>query len=154
MRLYQILFKQSCPEIPSASYDNALVQAAVDQRAAFLGAKSDRLFSIEIFWLLMVESSHTSAGWLHALSQLPANPSGSLRELTSLFSSGGQRSLFRELIERDRVLLEQKTRSLIGQLSDLTQVELLGAERTFRLVRRLVNFCPSKSQSARLHGAQ
>jgi type IV secretion/conjugal transfer VirB4 family ATPase len=154
MRLYQILFKRSCPEIPSASYDNALVQAAVDQRAAFLGAKSDRLFSIEIFWLLMVESSHARTGWLHALSQLPANPSGSLRELTSLFSSGGQRSLFRELIERDRVLLEQKTRSLIGQLSDLTAVELLGAERTFRLVRRLVNFCPSKSQSARLHGAQ
>src|SRR5713101_4256034 len=49
-RLYQILFKRNRPEIPHAEYDNPLVRAAVEQRSAFLQSKSDRLYSIEIFW--------------------------------------------------------------------------------------------------------
>jgi len=150
-RLYQILFKRDSPAIPSASYDNPLVRAAVEQRAKFLESQADRLFSIEIFWVLMVESSHAKTGLLHAMSQLQTNPSGSFRELRSLFASGGQRTLFREQIEHDRFVLERKIQSLIGQLSDLTTVELLGAEKAFRLERRLVNFCPSKIQNARLY---
>jgi type IV secretion system protein VirB4 len=43
---------------------------------------------------------------------------------------------------------------LSGQLSDLTTVELLGAEKTFRLDRRLVNFRPSKIDAAPLAGAR
>jgi type IV secretion system protein TrbE len=84
-RLYQILFKRSRPEIPCDSYDNAIVQAAVEQRTAFLESKADQLFSIEIFWVLMVESGHANTGLLHALSKLPANPSGSFRELKRYF---------------------------------------------------------------------
>ena len=44
--------------------------------------------------------------------------------------------------------------ALSGQLSDLTTVELLGAEKTFRLDRRLVNFRPSKVDDAPLCGAR
>jgi len=150
-RLYQILFKRNRPAIPSGSYDNPLVRAAVEQRAAFLESKADRLFSIEIFWVLMVESSHAKTGLFDALSQLPANPRGSLRELQSLFASNGKRTLIHEQIEHDRLVLERKIQSLIGQLNDLFEIELLGAEKTFRLERRLVNFCPSKIQNARLY---
>jgi type IV secretory pathway VirB4 component len=50
-RLYQILFRHNQPEIAHAEYDDPLVRAAVEQRAAFLKAKSDRLYSIEIFWV-------------------------------------------------------------------------------------------------------
>ena len=35
-RLYQILFKHNRPAIPHAEYENPLVRAAVEQRAAFL----------------------------------------------------------------------------------------------------------------------
>lgn len=150
-RLYQILFKRSRPDIPYDSYENPLVRAAVGQRVAFLESKADRLFSVEIFWVLMVESSRSKTGLLQALSRLPADPSVSLRELKSLFASASQRKLFREQIECDRLLLQQKIQSLTGQLSDLTEIELLGAERAFRLERRLVNFCPSKIQHARLY---
>ncbi len=59
-----------------------------------------------------------------------------------------------EQIERDRMRLQQKVQSLSGQLSDLTEIELLGAEKAFRLVRRFVNFRPSKTQQSRLHGMQ
>jgi type IV secretion/conjugal transfer VirB4 family ATPase len=153
-RLYQILFKRNHPAIPHADYENPLVHAAVEQRAAFLQSKSDRLYSIEIYWVVMIDGSYAKTGLLHALAQLPKQPRTSLRDLRALFSSSKERSLLYEQIERDRLLLRQKVNSLSGQLSDLTTVELLGAEKTFRLDRRLVNFRPSKIDAAPLCGAR
>jgi type IV secretory pathway VirB4 component len=57
-RLYQILFRHNQPEIAHAEYNDPLVRAAVEQRAAFLKAKSDRLYSIEIFWVVMIDGSY------------------------------------------------------------------------------------------------
>jgi type IV secretion/conjugal transfer VirB4 family ATPase len=151
-RLYQILFKHNRPEIPHTDYENPLVRAAVEQRSEFLRSKADRLYVVEIFWVVMIDGSYAKAGLLHALSQLPRDPRRSVTQIKALLAGNQQRSLLYEQIECDRFLLQQKIRSLSGQLSDLMQVELLGAEKTFRLVRRLVNFRPSKIPEARLHG--
>ncbi len=153
-RLYQILFKHNRPAIPHAGYENPLVRAAVEQRGAFLQSKADRLYSIEIFWVVMVDGSYAKTSLLHALAQLPKEPRSSLRDLRALFSSGKERTLIYEQIERDRLRLQQKVQSLSGQLNDLTEVELLGAEKTFRLVWRLVNFRPFKIEAAPLSGAR
>jgi type IV secretion system protein VirB4 len=153
-RLYQILFKRNHPAIPHADYENPLVRAAVEQRAAFLQTKSDRLYSIEIYWVVMIDGSYAKTSLLHALAQLPKQPRSSLRDLRALFSSSKERTLIYGQIERDRLRLQQKVQSLSGQLNDLTTVELLGAEKTFRLVRRLVNFRPSKIYDAHLYSAR
>jgi type IV secretion system protein VirB4 len=153
-RLYQILFKHNQPEISYAEYDDPLVRAAVEQRAAFLQSKSDRLYSIEIYWVVMVDGSYAKTSFLHALAQLPKQPRSSLRELRALFSGNKERTLLYEQIERDRLRLQQKVQSLSGQLNDLMKIELSGAEGTFRLVRRLVNFRPSKIDDAPLHGSR
>jgi type IV secretion system protein VirB4 len=153
-RLYQILFKRNRPAIPHAEYDNPLVRASVEQRSAFLQSKADRLYSIEIYWVVMVDGSYAKTGLLHALSQLPKQPRSSLRDLHALFSSSKERTLLYEQIERDRLRLQQKVQSLSGQLNDLTPVELPGAEETLRILRRLVNFRPSKFQDARLYSAR
>jgi type IV secretion/conjugal transfer VirB4 family ATPase len=153
-RLYQILFKHNRPAIPHAVYDNPLVHAAVQQRASFLESKADRLYSIEIYWVVMIDGSYQKAGLLHALAQLPRHPRSSLRDLRALFSGNKERALLYEPIERDRLRLQQKTNSLSGQLSDLTPVQLLGAEQTFRLVRRLLNLRPSKINDAPLASAR
>jgi type IV secretion/conjugal transfer VirB4 family ATPase len=153
-RLYQILFKRNRPTIPFVEYENPLVRAAVEQRSAFLQSKADRLYSIEIFWVVMIDGSYQKTGLLHALAQLPKQPRSSLRDLRALFSGSKERSLLYEQIERDRLSLQQKVNSLSGQLSDLTTVELLGAEKTLRLDRRLVNFRPSKIDAAPLYGAR
>jgi type IV secretion/conjugal transfer VirB4 family ATPase len=153
-RLYQILFKHNRPTIPHAEYDSPLVHAAVEKRSAFLESKSDRLYSIDIYWVVMIDGSYQKTGLLHALLQLPKQPRSSLRDLHALFSGNKERTLLYEQIERNRLLLRQKVQSLSGQLSDLTTVELLGAEKTFRLVRRLVNFRPSKIEDAPLCGAR
>jgi type IV secretion/conjugal transfer VirB4 family ATPase len=151
-RLYQILFKHNHPEIAHAEYDDPLVRAAVEQRAAFLKAKSDRLYSIEIFWAVMIDGSFRKTGLLHALSQLPNQPRSSLRDLHALFSGNKERTLIYEQIERDRLRLQQKVNSLSGQLNDLMKIELPGAEGTFRILRRLVNFRPSRIAEAPLLG--
>jgi len=153
-RLYQILFKRNRATIPHAEYDNPLVRASVEQRSEFLQSKSERLYSIEIYWVVMIDGSYAKTGLLHALAQLPKQPRSSLRDLHGLFSGSKERTLLYEQIERDRLRLQQKVQSLSGQLNDLTKVELLGAEKTFRLVRRLVNFRPSKIQNAHLYGAR
>jgi hypothetical protein len=157
-------FKHNRPAIPHAEYENPLVRAAVEQRSAFSGkSKADRLYSIDIYWVVMIDGSYQKTGLLHALSQLA--------EAAALVATRLARSVLRqqrantccyEQIERDRLRLQQKVKSLSGQLSDLTTVELLGAEKTFRLVRRLVNFRPSKirrrasvwSASSRLAGVR
>jgi type IV secretion system protein VirB4 len=153
-RLYQILFKRNRPQIPHVEYDSPLVPATAEQRSAFLRSKADRLYSIEIFWVVMVDGSYRKTGLFHALSQLPKQPRSSLRDLAAMFSGNQKRTLLNDQIERDRLLLQRKVQGLIGQLSDLTPVELLGAERTFRLDRRLVNFRPSKIHDAPLAGAR
>jgi type IV secretory pathway VirB4 component len=73
-RLYQVLFKHNHPEIAHTMYDDPLVRTAVEQRAAFLKEKSDRLYSIEIYWVVMIDGSYRKAGLLHALAQLPKDP--------------------------------------------------------------------------------
>jgi hypothetical protein len=100
----------------------------------------------------MIDGKYAKNGLLRAISQALKNPRSGLEEMKSLFASSDQRSMVYEQIERDCSTLQQKAKSLSGQLSDLTTVELLGAEKTFRLVRRLVNFRPSKIEDARLHG--
>jgi type IV secretory pathway VirB4 component len=153
-RLYQILFKHNRPAIPHADYENPLVRAAVEQRAAFLQSKADRPYSIEIFWVVMVDGSYQKTGLLHALAGLSKQPRSSLRDLRALLSGSKERALIYEQIERDRLKLQQKVQSLSGQLNDLMTVELPGAEETFRMLRRLVNFRPSKIQDARLYSSR
>jgi type IV secretion system protein VirB4 len=153
-RFYQILSKHNYPEIPHAEYENPLVRATVEQRAAFLRSKADRLYSIEIHWVVMVDGSHAKSSLLHALATLPKRPRSSLRDIRALLSGNKQRTLIYEQIERDRLRLQQKVQSLSGQLNDLMTVTLPGAEETFRILRRLVNFRPSKIHDARLYSAR
>jgi type IV secretion/conjugal transfer VirB4 family ATPase len=153
-RLYQILFKHNRPTIPHAEYENPLVRAAVEQRSAFLQSNADRLYSIEIFWVVMVDGSYAKTSLLHALASLPKQPRSSLLDIRALLSGNKERTLIYEQIERDRLRLQQKVQSLSGQLNDLMTVTLPGAEEAFRILRRLVNFRPSKNQNARLYSAQ
>jgi type IV secretion/conjugal transfer VirB4 family ATPase len=153
-RLYQIFAKHNRPRITNAEYDDPLIRATVDQRIAFLQTKSERLYSIEIDWVVMIDGSYRKAGLLHALAKLSKEPGSAFRDLRALFSGDKTRYLLREQIERDRLRLEQKINSLTGQLNDLFEIKLSGAEGAYRLVRRLVNFRPSKIEEAPLCGTR
>jgi type IV secretion/conjugal transfer VirB4 family ATPase len=152
-RLYQVLFKRNRPEISYERYENPLVRASVEQRIDFLETKAERLYQIEIFWIVMMDGNYSKAGLLHALAHFGKEPKEAFRELKSLLSGNAQRTFLYEQIKRDRAALSSKVESLIGQLNDLTKIELLGAEKAFRLKRCFVNFCPFKIQSTKLRGS-
>lgn len=73
-RLYQVLFRHNRPRIPHADYTSPLVRESATQRAKFLERKTDRLYSVEVFWILMVDGSYAKSGLMHALTQLPTTP--------------------------------------------------------------------------------
>lgn len=154
MRLYQIFFRHNGAAVPHAGYSDRLIRAAVEKRAEHLKARASQLYSIEMYWVVMVEGAYTRSNVLHALSQLPRDARGSLKELRALLSGNRQRTMLADEIERSRQLLAGKVQSLCGQLSDLTRIELSGAEEAFRLFRRLVNLCPSKFEGAKLDGCR
>src|SRR5229473_5475162 len=117
IRLYQALFKTNEPVIPHQQYANPLVRAAVEQRMAYFASKADKLYSVDVYWIVLVQGNYAKATLWQALRKLPADV-GAFRDLNALFSGDKQRIFLRQQIERDYLLLRQKVSSLIGQLSD------------------------------------
>src|SRR5579864_1082948 len=55
-RIYQLLFKRQASAIPTSSHPNPLVQAAVEQRAAYLDQRAKELYALEIYLVLIRET--------------------------------------------------------------------------------------------------
>lgn len=91
--IYQYLFKTNRPEVPFASYDDPVVQTAVQQRQQFFEEKADRLFEIEIFYCVLREGSRSKTGIGAALAQLFCDPAGAMNELRTQFTSTGIKTL-------------------------------------------------------------
>src|ERR1700751_732261 len=79
--VYQYLFKTNCPTVPFQDYADPVVQAAVDQRKQFFSQKLDQLFTVEIFFAIVIEGTRPKTGILAALARLPHDPNGGLQEL-------------------------------------------------------------------------
>ncbi len=138
--VYQYLFKTNRPNIPFASYDDPVVQAAIDQRKEFFEAKSEHLYEIEIFYAIVVEGTRSKTGIAAALARFPSDPMGSLNELKAQLSNGNLKVLLRDQIEHDRIKLEQQVASFLRQLSDFVEIEVLASEESFLFFKRLLNY--------------
>ena len=154
VRIYQVLFKTNEPAIPHLEYTNPLVKAAIDQRMAYFAAKADQLYSIDLYWIVVVQGSYARSTLWEALLKVPKDIGGSLRDVLALFSRDQQRTFLRAQIDRDHLLLRQKVSGLIGQLSDLVEIQLQGAEEAFRTLRRFINFGPFKLLCSNLAGSR
>jgi type IV secretion system protein VirB4 len=98
VRVYQALFKTNEPAIPHQQYGNPLVKAAIDQRMAYFASKADKLYSIDLYWTVLVQGSHAKSTVWQALAKLPTDIGGSLRDVRALFSQGQQRMFLRAQI--------------------------------------------------------
>ena len=85
--VYQYLFKTNRPQIPFQSYDDPIVQAAVNQRKRFFDSKLESLFEVEIFYAIVIEGTRSKTGVTAALKQLATDPMAGLRELKAQFSN-------------------------------------------------------------------
>ena len=138
--VYQYLFKTNRPEIPFATYDDELIDAAIDQRRQFFESKRDRLYGIEIFYVIVLEGARSKTGILPALLRIPRDPQGGIRELKAQFTSDNMKVLLRTQIDADLVRLEQRVQNFTRQLADLMPIEVQGQQTQFRFFRRLLNF--------------
>src|SRR6202049_255706 len=154
VRVYQVLFKTNEPAIPHLEYTNPLVKAAIDQRMAYFAAKADQLYSIDLYWIVVVQGSYAKSTIWEALRKVPTDIGGSLGDVLALFSRDQQRTFLRAQIDRDHLLLRQKVSGLIGQLSDLVEIQLQGAEEAFRTLRRFINFGLFKILCSHLAGSR
>jgi type IV secretory pathway VirB4 component len=140
--IYQYLFKTNRPTVPFRDYENPVVQAAVDQRKQFFTRKLDDLFTVEIFFAVVIEGTRSKTGIAAALARLPQDPAGGLHELKSQFSNDKRKVLLREQIGADLLRLEQRVQSFVRQLSDLVQIDILEQNDCFHFLRRLLNYDP------------
>jgi type IV secretion system protein TrbE len=138
--VYQYLFKSNRPEIPFASYDDPVVEAAIDQRRQFFEGKRDHLYQVEIFYAIVLEGPRSKSGVGAAFAQLFRDPAGAIGELRTQFTSNSMKTLLRSQIETALSTLEQKVQAFSRQLADFMQIEVLDQQGQFRFFRRLLNY--------------
>src|SRR6202050_1070313 len=138
--IYQYLFKQNRPEIPFASYGDAVVEAAIEQRRQFFEAKRDHLYQVEIFYCIVLEGARSKTGVGVALARLFKDPAGAVGELRAQFTNNSMKTLLRTQIEADLARLEQRVQAFARQLVDFMQIEVLSQQGQLRFFRRLLNF--------------
>jgi len=138
--VYQYLFKANRPEIPFASYDDPIVEAAVEQRRRFFESKRDNLYQIEIFYVVLLEGARSKRGISTAIARLFSDPSGAIGELQAQFSNNSVKTLLRLQIESDLARLDQRVQAFTRQLADFVKITLLDQQGQFTFLRRLLNF--------------
>jgi type IV secretion system protein VirB4 len=138
--VYQYLFKSNRPDIPFATYDDPIVEAAIDQRRKFFEAKRDHLYQVEIFYCILLEGARSRTGVGTALARLLHDPEGAIAELKSQFTNDSMKTLLRTHVERDLQRLDQHVQAFARQLADFMQIEILSRQGKFTFFRRLLNY--------------
>jgi type IV secretion/conjugal transfer VirB4 family ATPase len=138
--VYQYLFKTNRPEIPFAIYDDAIIDAAIDQRRQFFEARRDRLYRIEIFYAVLLEGQRSKPGIMAALRRMPKDTQGAIREVKAQFAGNVMKTLLRSHIEQDLQKLEGTVRNFTQQLADVMPIAALDQAEQLTFFRRLLNF--------------
>ncbi|HET6932114.1 MAG TPA: hypothetical protein VFI45_17435, partial [Candidatus Acidoferrum sp.] len=149
-RVYQYLFKRNSPAIPHKLYGKPVVDAAIASRIAYLAAKSDTLFSLAIYYVVVFEGFSHTRNFTAVLSELPKHPGKTLAELFGSFSARKQIVLLERQIADARAGLERKARSFLLQVSDFLPARILEKQEAFAVLKRTLNFAIHKLELAKL----
>lgn len=149
-RVYQYLFKRNHERIPRSMHDNPVVNAAIRNRAAFLESKADHLYSLEIYYTLLMEGLPKQRAAFATLSEAHHHPGRAWHELKGLISTRNQVLLLGTELARAQAMLRQKAESFILQVNDFLEAEILDKQRAFAALKRTLNFSPLKLECARL----
>lgn len=138
--VYQYLLKSNRPDIPFATYDDPIVEAAIDQRRQFFEAKRDHLYQVEIFYCIVLEGARSKTGVGTALARLFHDPAGAIGEFRAQFTNSSMKTLLRSQIEQDLARLEQRVQAFTRQLADFMQIEVTNQQGQLHFLRRLLNY--------------
>jgi type IV secretion system protein VirB4 len=149
-RVYQYLFKRNNPGIPYKLYGNAIVDASILNRIRYLESKSDKLFSLSLYYVVLFEYSRTARTITSLVAEIPERPLEVFRELRAWFSTQKQIVFEDRELSRAESILLQKTRSFLLQVQDFVSVRMVDKQDAFRVLTQILNFAPQKIEHARL----
>jgi type IV secretion/conjugal transfer VirB4 family ATPase len=149
-RLYQYLFKRNRENIPFKTYQNPVVNAAIQNRMAFLNAKSESLYSFQIYYVVLFQGMRHKSSIAASLSKLSSEPRQAVSELLTLLSSRKQVLLLDCELERATAALRARVKSFLLQVRDFVEGRILAKEEAFRVLKQILNFSPLKIENARL----
>src|ERR1700726_913651 len=86
-RVYQYVFKRNNETIPYKLYGNPVVDAAIENRIAYLASKGDSLFSFSIYYVILHQGPRTSHSLASTLATFPEHPRKALADMWARFSA-------------------------------------------------------------------
>jgi type IV secretion/conjugal transfer VirB4 family ATPase len=149
-RVYQYLFKRNQGSIPFKTYQNAIVNAAIENRMAYLKTKAHSLYSFRIYYVVLYEAFRYNASVLSTLTKLASKPAEAICELRGFVSSRDQVVLMEGAFDAALAALRAKARSFLSQVGDFVSAQLLSKQEAFCVLKRILNFSPLKIDYARL----
>ena len=149
-RIYQYLFKRNNETIPYKLYGKPIVDTAIKNRVAYFAGKSETLFSLSIYFVILFEGFRYTRTLGSTLSEFPKHPFKALAELRAHFSGRKQVVLLDREISKGQAGLRQKVDSFILQVNDFLPMRLLDKQEAFRVLKQTLNFDPQKIALARL----
>jgi energy-coupling factor transporter ATP-binding protein EcfA2 len=149
-RVYQYLFKRNNGTIPYQLYGNPVVDAAIQNRIAYLGSKADTLFSLSIYYVILYQGSQISHSLGSLFAQFSQNPRKALAELSARFFTKKQVLVRGNELSKAEAVLVEKARSFMLQVSDFLPIRVLDKQEAFRVLKKTLNFHPDKLELAKL----
>jgi type IV secretion system protein TrbE len=149
-RVYQLLFKRSGEAIPHSFCGKPVVDAAIRDRVAYFSEKSEDLFSLSIYFVVLCPALAARRSLAGNLLEFPDHPGRSWKEMAARFSSRATVQVDAAQIEAAERTLRQKVDSFRMQVSDFVTVRLLARQEAFSVLKRTLNFDPLKLDGARL----
>jgi type IV secretion system protein VirB4 len=146
-RVYQYALKRTAPVVTAAPHAHPVVDEALRRRTTYFAAKADSLFVLDLYLVVLYEGAVDRPSCSDQLRAFLASPLTALRERLS-----AQRTTTVLATQLDRAVahLHHKAEAFAIQLADTVKPTLLEKGDAFRVLRRLVNYAPEKSDSAKL----
>src|SRR5207302_7330699 len=85
-RVYQLLFKRNRQAIPHSFCGKPVVDAAIRERIAYFAGKSDEMFSLSIFFVVLCPALATRRSLAASVLEFPEHPRKSLADIRARFS--------------------------------------------------------------------
>src|SRR5258708_17356916 len=130
-RVYQYLFKRNHENIPFKTYNNPVVDAAIQNRIAYLNGKADSLYSFQIWYVVIYEGFRYQTSILASLAKLSSEPAKALAELRAVLSTHKQLLLLDGELERARTALHAKARAFLLQVGDFVSSRIVLKDEAF-----------------------
>ena len=148
IRFYQALIKSHALPVPACAHPNPQIQAASEQRSAFIDRRAEQMFHLQIAFVLIWElAQQTSTLW-----NSPWRPGarGGKPGIFANFAASRGAAYAEKHIESLAQQLRHRASSFARQLDDVLKIEMLSAEEAFRVLYALLNPSQQKRDSAHL----